>query len=173
MKKTLILLAALAMAGATYAQGTITFFSLNQIFQPGGAVGAGTGFTAGLFLASDLSAPIPGATTDFVPSTGYLNAINVNVPGHPVNDSTASYVVRAWETGKTFATSLTRGESAAFVSGPLGGQNLPNPAVPPPDLDTRGALGFQGFNLVTVPEPSTYALGIAGLGTLAMMRRRK
>lgn len=170
MKKTLALLAAVVMAGSAYAQGTITFFSLHEILKPGNPpVGAGAGFTAGLFLSDNLNTPL--GTTDFVPNTGYLNAINVNVPGHPVNDSTAAYVVRAWETGKTFATSTVRGESPSFVSGPLGGQNLPNPAVPPPDLDTRGALGFQGFTMV--PEPSTYALGVAGLGAVAMMRRRK
>jgi hypothetical protein len=30
---------------------------------------------------------------------------------------------------------------------------------------------MQAFSLV--PEPSTYALGISGLGVLAMLRRRK
>jgi hypothetical protein len=168
MKKTLTLLAALAMASAVYAQGTIQFFSLNEIKRPDGS-GAGAGYTAGLFLASDLNTPL--GTTDFIPGTGFLNAIDIIVPGFPVGSANASYVVRAWETGKTFATSGVRGETPSpFTAGPLGGPN-PTPGQPPITPTDLGP-NFLGFTMV-VPEPSTYALGIAGLGALAMMRRRK
>ena len=164
MKKKLALLAVLAMASSAYAQGIITFFSLNEIKRPDGT-GAGAGYTAGLFLASDVNTPL--GTTDFVPGTGYLNAIDITVPGFGVGSSSAIYVVRAWETGKTFATSTTYGGHAPFTAGALGGPQPPNPPATPPDLGT----GFTGFTMV--PEPSTYALGVAGLGALAMMRRRK
>jgi len=108
------------------------------------------------------------ATTDFVPNTGYLNAIDVTVPGFGVGSSPI-FVVRAWETGKTFATSANRGEHAPFTAGPLGGPQPPNPPATPPDLGP----GFTGFTIAPVPEPTTYALGVLGLGALAMMRRRK
>jgi len=163
MKKTLALLAALVMASSAYAQGVIQLFGFNEIKRPDGT-GAGAGYTAGLFLASDLNTVL--GSTDFIPGTGFMNGVDVTIPGSPVG-STPSLVVRAWETGKTFATSTIRGEHPAFVSPPLGGTAPPNPAVPPPDLGPN----FQGFTMT--PEPSTYALGIAGLGALAMMRRRK
>jgi len=169
MKKKLALLAVLAMASSAYAQGIITFFSLNEVTKSaaagGGTAGSGpTAYTAGLFLASDVTTPL--ATTDFVSGTGFLNAIDVTVPGFGVGSS-PTFVVRAWETGKTFATSPTTGQHAPFVAGPLGGPNPPNPPQTPPDLGAN----FTGFQIT--PEPSTYALGIAGLGALAMMRRRK
>jgi hypothetical protein len=164
MKKTLALMAALAMASTAYSQGIITFFSLNQVMRPDGTTGAGAGYTAGLFLGSDVNTPL--ATTDFVPDTGYLNAIDVTVPNFAVGSSPI-FVVRAWETGKTYDTSTIRGQHAPFTAGPLGGPQPPNPPATPPDLGS----GFTGFTLV--PEPSTYALGALGLGALAMMRRRK
>jgi hypothetical protein len=163
MKKTLATLAALAMASSAFAQGTITFFSLSEITRPDGT-GAGAGFTAGLFLASDLNTAL--GTTDFVPGTGFLNAIDITVPGHPVGDATAQYVVRAWETGKTFATSTIYGSSGVFASTALGGANPPNPPSTPPDLGPN----FSGFRMV--PEPSTIALGAIGIGAL-LLRRRK
>jgi hypothetical protein len=163
MKKTLALLAALAMASSAYGQGIITFFSLNQITRPDGT-GAGAGYTAGLFLASDVNTAL--GTTDFVPDTGFLNAVDVTVPGFGVGSS-PTFVVRAWETGKTYDSSTIRGQHAPFVAGPLGGPQPPNPPATPPDLGSS----FTGFQMV--PEPSTYALGALGLGALAMMRRRK
>jgi hypothetical protein len=169
MKKKLALLAVLAMASSAYAQGIITFFSLNEVTKNaalgGGTAGSGPGaYTAGLFLASDVNTPL--GTTDFVAGTGYLNAIDITVPGFGVGSSPI-FVVRAWETGKTYATSGARGEHAPFTAGPLGGPQPPNPPATPPDL----GAGFTGFQIV--PEPSTYALGALGLGALAMMRRRK
>jgi len=166
MKKKLALLAVLAMASSAYAQGIITFFSLNEVTKSAalGGGGAGTGYTAGLFLASDVNTPL--GTTDFVPGTGFLNAVDITVPGFGVGSS-PTFVVRAWETGKTFATSTATGQHAPFVAGPLGGPQPPNPPATPSDLGPN----FTGF--VITPEPSTYALGVLGLGALAMMRRRK
>jgi hypothetical protein len=105
MKKALLTLALLASVFSSHAQGIITFFSLNEIRSA--CVPNMAGFTAGLFLASDVNTPI--GTTDFVPGTGYLNAVDVTVPGFGVGSSPI-FVVRIWETGKTFATSTARAE---------------------------------------------------------------
>jgi hypothetical protein len=170
MKKALMIVALLSIAREAHPQGTITFFSLKEAtayyYQSGQVPFPSDRFIAGLFLASDLFTPL--GTTDFIPGTGFFNAIDVVVPGRPVGDSTSSYVVRVWEKGKTYATSNYRSEHFPFTSGPLGGQNLPNPPLPPPDLGPN----FLGI-FMTVPEPSTYALAIAGLGPVAIIRRRK
>jgi len=187
MKKALLTLALLAGATSAFAaDGHIAFYNRNYIgtdgntmpatspttggiFRPGGTVGAGDGFTAGLFLASDTSFSNPLATITFRPSSGtfpqvFSTTVDVTVTGAAVN-STPSLAVAAWETGKTYATSTVKGFQT-FTSLPLGGPNPPNP-----DTFTPGLTGFTGFTMV--PEPSTYALGLAGLGALAMMRRRK
>ena len=163
MKKTLALLAVLAMATSAFAQGKIQLFGVNEIKRPDGT-GASDGYTAGLFLASDPNTVL--GTTTFITGTGFMNGVDVTIPGFAVG-STPLLVVRAWETGKTYATSTVRGEHVPFQAPALGGDAPPNPSVPPPDL----GAGFTGFTMV--PEPSSYALGVLGLGVLAMMRRRK
>jgi hypothetical protein len=171
------LLAAMASAGAAYAQGTITFFSANQVFMPGGTVGVGAGYTAGLFLANDRNTAL--GTTTFLTAggEGYLDAKDFAVPGFATGTSNARYVVRVWETAAgSYNAATVRGEfdgtantgtGTGFTSGSLGGPVAGSPPALPPDLGPN----FLSFSLV--PEPSTYALGALGLGALAMMRRRK
>jgi hypothetical protein len=197
MKKALLLLAAVAMASSSYAQGTLTFFN-RLIPNPGGApgtytagifrdngdgisgngtVGAGDGFTAGLFLSSDLSTPI--ATATFRPSSGTLSeafaatqTVTFDGTGGKPNlapGTTHSFTIRAWETAAgSYAASLHRGEGT-FTSQQLGG----TPTGGGAPIPTPGLTGFTGFEMQIVPEPSTIALGLLGLGAVAMMRRRK
>jgi hypothetical protein len=131
---------------------------------PSGAVGVGAGFTAGLFLSSDLATPL--ATTPFrANNTFEVFASNVPValpPGHPVGSS-QDFFIRVWETGKTYDTSSIRGQ-ASFRSGPLGG-----PVPGQPDVAPASLLGFNGFMIVAIPEPSTVAFSI--LGAAALLRR--
>jgi hypothetical protein len=195
MKKALLTLAAAAMASSAFAQGTITFFNNNiinpstgalyraGIFQDNGngtigdsTIGAGAGFTAGLFLASDPSVAL--ATVTFrTTSAQEVFAItqDVTVPGIAPNAS-ANLLVRAWSTSAgSFANALTingaqHGEQA-FASKALGGTN-PNP--PPPSFFTPDMAPFTGFEMQTtiIPEPSTIAFGALGIGAL-LLRRRK
>jgi hypothetical protein len=201
MKKALLTLAAVAMASPAFAQGTITFFNNNIINPATGAlyragifqdsnlavfgdpkgdstVGAGAGFTAGLFLATDLNTAL--ATVTFrTTSAQEVFAItqDVVVPGTPPNGS-ANLVVRAWSTaaGSYAAAAADSGANQwqfgqqAFASKALGGTN-PNP--PPPSFFTPDMAPFTGFEMDTnVPEPTTLALGAIGIGAL-LLRRRK
>jgi len=172
MKKTLTLLAALAMAGAVYAQGTLEFGTFSSEIKRMDGTGAGAGYTAGIFSTDNLATPL--GTTDFIPGTGFLNTINVTVPNHAGRTS-ASFVIRAWDTaaGSFFNVTPTqqRGESAVFTIPSLGGAGSP-PDVPASLDSANPAFGPTMFTM-QVPEPSTYALGVLGLGALAMMRRRK
>jgi hypothetical protein len=191
MKKALLALAVAAAASSGYAQGVITFYNnaipINGrtitppataaagattyragVFRPDGT-GAGDGFTAGLFLASDAGNP---AATALATTTFRLNNTfevflapqDVTVQGVPVG-STANFIVRAWQTGSTFAASTIRGESTPWTSEALGGTV---PGNPPAANATMS--GFMGITMV--PEPSTLALGAIGMGAL-MLRRRK
>jgi hypothetical protein len=138
-----------------------------------GLVGAGTtpgGVTVGLFLASDLSTPL--ATTTLRTTTRpelFVGTQDVTIPGVPPNVP-ANLVIRAWSsTAGSYNAALTipgaaYGE-AVFTSKPLGGinPNAPPPSFPAPDLAPFPGLEMQ---IHGIPEPSTIAWGVLGLGAL-------
>jgi len=193
MKKALLVLAVLAAGASAFAQGTITFFNNNigsPTYRAGvfrfnggspGTVGAGAGYSVGLFLASDLNTPLS-TTTGASGVTGFRTtsaqevfavAADLVVPG-VAPGATANLVVRAWDSAFANYAAAAGGPAGtqygeqAFTSKALGGVN---PAPPPPSFPSPDMAPFTGFTMV--PEPSTYALGVLGLGALAMMRRRK
>ena len=182
MKKALFTLAAVAMASSSFAQGFITFSNAGipnaagtgsynaAINRPDGTTGAGAGFTVGLFAADGTLL----RSQTFAGASGFfLNQGDLQVPNSPPG-STPTLTVRAWETAAgSFAAAAIKGEGS-FTAQPLGGPN-PNPALPA--IFTPGLTGFGNettqIGFIMTPEPSTYALGVLGLGALAMMRRRK
>jgi len=192
MKKALLTLAAVAMASSAFAQGTITFFNNNLtgatgtyragIFRDNGdgiannsTVGAGAGFTVGLFLTSDLTHAL--ATQTFRTTTAQevmlASVPDVPIPGVAAG-STANLTIAAWDTASgSLQAAQTSGQwgSQAFTSRALGGPNPDptQPAIPSPDMGP----GFTGFEMHIVPEPTTVALGVLGVGALVLARRRK
>jgi hypothetical protein len=171
MKKALLTVAALALAGSSYGQGLITFAhfaSGKEIKAPNGA-NADASVTVGLYVTGNNTAL---ATTTIFQNTGLFqfDGSDVVVPGTPAN-STANLTVRAWATSAgSFANAQSSGAAwgeGSFTSLPLGGQN---PTPPPPALTAPDLTNFQGFTMV--PEPTTYALGALAVGAL-LLRRRK
>jgi hypothetical protein len=197
MKKALLLLAAVAMAAPAVfaADGSITFYNRNYQNAQGGNMDGLTGTTGGVVLdtptgvgAGTLGAgvitvgifkvgsetPLATQTLRTAPAgfqSVFAAAGDIVVTGSPVN-TTAQLFLRGWVTADgSFAASRAAGhyagESATFTSLALGGNNAPNP-----DVTALGLTGFTGL-VLTVPEPSTYALAFTGIGALAMMARRR
>lgn len=152
----------------------------------GGVIPAaqGANFSAQLFGgplgttdASLLQAATPATTFRTSASlAGLIIAVPVTLPNVAVG-ATATLQARAWDnkggqvTSWAAAEALSRtdstyrlGDSLLFDSPVLKG---------PPDTPTDTA-NIRSFNLHTVvPEPSTIALGVLGLGALVLFRRRK
>jgi hypothetical protein len=190
MKKALLTLAAVAMTSSVFAQGLISFSNADtpnaagtgsynpRIMMPDGTTPADSAYTVGLFTSGGTLV----TSTTIVGNTGLFLGDEVPVPGSGPG-TTPTLTLRAWQTASgSFASSPIKGE-VAFVTSPLGG---PNPTPPPPTIFTPFLTGLGPRNvgttfteaqniglIMTVPEPSTYALGVLGLGALAMMRRRK
>jgi len=81
------------------------------------------------------------------------------------------FEVRAWDTqsGASYDSAQMRGSSG--ILNPLialGGIDAAGNPVLPSNL-----LGWTSFNIHLVPEPSTIALGVLGLGSLLLFRRKK
>ena len=113
---------------------------------------------------------------------GFWTSSTVTVAGVPdgATDPNARgrFIIRAWDnkggTLTTWAQALAAftagqtaiGESAIFTIPAALGNGTPS--APNPNL-----VGFESFQLHTVPEPSVIALGVLGAGCLFLLRRRK
>jgi hypothetical protein len=185
MNKAFLLLGIILLAPLkTAAQGTILFsnadipnaagngtYNARIIIEPENTI-FGNDFSVGLFTANGTLI----TSTTFIGSTGLFLGEEVAVPGSPAG-STPTLLVRVWPTpAGSYANAQieSRGE-AAFTTQPLGGPNL---TPPPPAIFTPGLTGFGsettgiGFVLL-IPEPSTYTLGLLGLGFLAFVTNHK
>jgi len=199
MKKALLALAAIAVSASTFAQGTIDFINRNistaadpsvlynvpiYSFQ-GRATGTGAGnlaggVTVGLFTAGSADTASPLVSTLLRTGTAVqaqffaVSPQTATIPGTPAG-APANLLVRAWQ-GASFAADKTgagQWGEWAFTSQPLGGTppggGLP---VPTPGMTGWGPENGTGFELTTIPEPSTIALGVLGIGALVLRRRK-
>lgn len=176
MKKLLIALAAVMITVASYGQGAVVFnnrvagtFDAPIVLASDTTVGAGTiaGMKAQLFLvgAGDVFTPLTPATA-FRATSGqlakYISSVDVVIPGNA--GTPVTLVLRAFE-GADWDSSaaLFRGESDRFTVTPS--------VAPNPPANLTG-LGNTPITVAAIPEPSTIALGVLGLGAL-LLRRRK
>jgi len=188
MKKLLLTLALAAVTTFTYAQGTIQFlntgptrFNVNGVrplsVSAGGPVG-GT-YSFGVWAgtsAGSLSAQNVGAVGTNTSTGGLMSGPSPNafqLPGFEAN-TTVFIQIRGWESrfGQNYdqavAAGSLHGSSAAlpFLLGPASGPGAVIWAAETTDLTK-----LQAINLI--PEPSSIALAVLGLGSLLLFRRRK
>ena len=166
MKKLIIAALAIAAATTMYAQGTVSMASKNAVTY-GDSCGAlvgqkiGDDFTGTLFyegnaVASQIFNGVNAKTGEW---TGKMNGSVLAIDGVPAGTA-VSFTLHAEDT-----TGLYKGDSAPFT------YNTGNPAgTPPTTPDAK--LAYDAFTVEYIPEPTTIALGILGLSSLLVLRRR-
>lgn len=147
-----------------------------------GALLSGTGYTFAVYYGAasvvdpSLLTLLASATFRTSTASGALPAglittiTDVVVPGVAAG-AQAKLQVRVWDnaggTISSYDNAITRGQSALFLSSPLGGTTTAGPVITP------SMTGFESFNIYTVPEPSTFVLAGLGAASLLIFRRRK
>jgi hypothetical protein len=181
MKKLLLLSGLMIVALGAYAQGNVNFANgaagvsapiTNGTVSPS-VLATGPGFQAQLYVgpAGTLNSTL--LTTNGVGGTpqpfaaspqGFFFGSTRIITGSP-EGTILTMQVRAWATsaGSSWeaAGPAGRGESN-LIQVSLGGIG------PTPNM-----VGLQSFTIGGVPEPSSIALGLLGLGAIALFRRRK
>lgn len=192
MKKLLLISALAAVASlSAFGQGSVSF--ANTSTQPvrradGTAVPSalqGGTYQAELLFAPDGTstdaatfgegATRVGATTTFnTPQAGVFSGGGRTVTQITPAGGFGLFQVRVWDTraGVDYNAALASGNSAfqAGYSSVMRVDTADPTTVPP---GTPAALGMQSFTLSPIPEPSVIGLGLLGVGTLLMLRRRK
>jgi hypothetical protein len=192
MKKLLLVLAFAVVTIATArAQGTINFANSTGTKVTNSLTGAAvplnsSSFVAGLYWGAEGTAEsslaLIATTTTWSPFSGVYNGGTVTFP--VAGGTRITVQVRAWSAG--FATyELARASNDPNVVAGFGNLQLitlGNGGVPPApaanlvsptvvgDTPIRGFIMTPG---VVIPEPSSIAIGLLGLGAIALFRRRK
>lgn len=191
MKKILLTCALVTFAIGAYAQGTVNFanagtslITTNTPTGVGNITGIGL-YTIGIYAgpegALEGALVLVGATTTNGPVAGRINGNpsggSFVLPNGFPTSTRITFQIRAWQT--------SAGSYAAAVSGAgLYGASTVGTTTPGGGLIAAGGLfgtvvapnGDQpvlGFALSGVPEPSSIALGLLGLGAVALFRRKK
>jgi len=109
---------------------------------------------------------------------GNVIAVNMVVP-NVASGSAARLQVRAWQnlggtiTSWSAALAQANAAPATYQYGDgLSFDSIALTAAPNPPADSVGTTSFN-LHTLPVPEPSTIALGVLGLGALVLFRRRK
>lgn len=180
MKKTLLALFCALTAVTAFGQGQAIFTSSGGTAITNVSTGARAivstvvGFYANVnsnALPSDPGWVLAGGTTNLTAPGLYVGGTRT-FAGFPAG-TMAAFQVRAWLTSGNFTSyeAATSGEALGFF-----GQSIVlrfAPQVSPTPIPTALANGMQAFTIQSVPEPSSIALGLLGLGAIALFRRKK
>jgi hypothetical protein len=187
MKKTLLTLALVALTTvASYAQGTIAFgngtFTRVQVRNMDGSVRGNATATDGLgfyVFFGAAGATDPAALTRVeqaapVATIGTVDGIMINAPGIFALPGTqagqvVSLQIRAWDTATGGARMRGQTDIRQVTLAPTAGPGAVIWQTAAGTVTTR----FTPLIVDIVPEPSTIALAVLGLGSLLLFRRRK
>lgn len=198
MKKLLLTAAAILATLNIYAQGTgsgsvsynttgVTSTSRVYVNDTGvvgdGQLASGAGFQTALYWGSagttdDRDLVQIGASTAFLTggAAGTFFGSGRTITGLPVNGAVVTVQSRAWlvQPGVTdYASAAARPDGQAG-KGPAFDMKLRDPSNPLEPTPTIGLqLGWRGYSITPVPEPSVIGLGLLGAGALLLLRRRK
>jgi hypothetical protein len=195
--KKLLLLAAIGLVAVanSFGQGTLIFnnnaqaaFNLTTNNATGDAPGvmSGTGrYRVGLYASTNLAATagsleLVGLATNTALAGKFNGGSAFVLPaGYPTSQQIV-FQLRAWSlgAGTSFAEALTAAAAdplnVALGTSPLGTTTPGGGLVQAGALfGTTPGLLTSGFVVAPIPEPSTIALGLLGLGAIALFRRRK
>jgi len=197
MKKLLLTAAAILATLDIYAQGqgVISFGNVGvasdrriYVGSMGGTLAAGTGYKIALYYspvttATEANLTQIGAAASFSPlGAGQFSGGNRTVTTAVGNGDPVAVQARAWSTvpgvADTYEAVLAAGLAGDGRAQVGKGQVFIDDTFRPGDpTDPATAIGthagWQGFAITPVPEPSSIALGLLGVGTLLMLRRRK
>lgn len=196
MKKLLLLVTLLATTGSLLAQGTVALsntglpdlykISTNNAIGTAPGFMSGAGYRIGLY-AGPVGTPagsltLAGLATNASPAgaAGFFNGGNpFATTGVGGNGTIIAFQLRGWtlSTGTTWAEAIANDPGGIHARGQsaLGTTTLGGGTTPPGGLwTTTNPSGITGFTMAPViPEPSSIALGLLGLGAIALFRRRK
>lgn len=181
MKKLIVLAACVGATAMAFGQGQ---FNLNnrvtaagidaRVSNSSGPLNGADGWVVQAYMSDAENgsySPIADSMVTFrsspVPAgLGYLNGGIKTVAGSAAGSS-IWVKLYAWNTNE--GASYEAAEAAFGSIGMSNGVNisLGGGTVQPPDL-----VGLQAFAVAPVPEPSTMALGLLGIGALMLRRRR-
>jgi hypothetical protein len=186
MKKLIIALTATVVAVSVFAQGTVTFNNrvTGVVVAPITGLDSlglgGTGYTAELWAASgadaaegSLQAAAPQTAFRTGAAVGFVTAVTATLTGVAKDAAAATLQVRVWDNKGGTLTTWAAAETA-WMAGEIaaGKSTLFNVTAIGGDLNTPPNLvGLTSFQLIMVPEPSTFAL--LGLGALGMLIFRR
>lgn len=182
MKKALVLVSMLALAGSTLGQGYVNFINYNPAQGVNGLVSRADGSAAGDTIYGQLYAAAPGGSLAPVGQpelfrnnastgapTGVISGGVVEIPGIAAGGA-ADLQLRSWtaSAGTDYETAAgvvgaEIGMSNTISLGSTGDGGVVTPAF---------LTGLEATTMTVVPEPSTWALMALGLGALALRRRK-
>jgi hypothetical protein len=186
MKKILIVAAMAVLAAVnSFGQGSVVFSYAagTPIYLADGVtrVPTGSAYQVELVYAPDgtsstdfaTMAVRQGGAANFGPTTGYFSGGGRTIDTIQPAGGFGLFQVRAWSTanGTSYNDNLSRQVGSVGKSGILR-VDTGNPLIGESGASLITA-GLTTFNITPVPEPSAIALGVLGVGTLLLLRRRK